>query len=163
MKPQDYGSRTEYRPPAAWYQRLNRVGARVVGLGLAPRNVVTLEVPGRRSGKMQRIPIVITPYEGIDYLVSLAGESQWVRNVRAAEGQAALRRARIRPVTLTEIEASERSPVIAEYLRQGRQRSGDEAAVDQARFYFGLEADATRADIEAIAVHYPVFRIDYDC
>jgi hypothetical protein len=26
LNPQDYGARAEYRPPAAWYQRLNRLG-----------------------------------------------------------------------------------------------------------------------------------------
>ena len=42
LKPQDYSTRTTYRPPAAWYQRLNWLGVRLTSLGLAPRDAVTL-------------------------------------------------------------------------------------------------------------------------
>jgi F420H(2)-dependent quinone reductase len=92
LNPQDYGSRTEYRPQAAWYQRLNRLGVPLTSLGLAPRDAVTLEVRGRKAGKLRRIPILRTRYRDADYLVALAGESQWVRNVRAADGRAFIRR-----------------------------------------------------------------------
>ncbi|MGD2061713.1 MAG: nitroreductase family deazaflavin-dependent oxidoreductase [Acidimicrobiia bacterium] len=161
MKPQEYASRTEYRPPARWYQRLNRLGALVVGLGLAPTDVASLEVLRRVSGKTQRIPVVVTPYHGDDYLVSLAGESQWVKNVRASDGRAVLKRGRRRNVTLVEVDESERPPIIAQYLEGGRERSGEKAGPDQARFYFGLDPDPTLDDIEAIAMHYPVFRVAY--
>lgn len=159
MKPQTYASRTEYRPPARWYQRLNRLGARAVGMGLAPRDVATLEVLRRVSGKMQRIPVVVTPFQGDDYLVSLAGESQWVKNVRAAGGRAVLKRGRRHDVALIEVAGSERSPIIAEYLARGRERSGEKAGPDQARYYFGLDPKPTLDDIAAIAIHYPVFRV----
>jgi hypothetical protein len=52
-------------------------------LGLTKRTV-TLEVPGRKSGKPTRISLSRTDYGGYSYFVSLAGESGWVRNVRAA-------------------------------------------------------------------------------
>ena len=84
MKPQDYSARTAYRVPAAWYRRLNGLGVLPTSLGLAPRDAVTLHVRGRTSGKVRRVPILRTRYREEDYLVSLAGESQWVRNVRAA-------------------------------------------------------------------------------
>lgn len=35
-------------------------------------------------------------------------------------------------------------------------------AVDQARFYFGLDPEPSIDDIEAIADNYPVFRITYE-
>jgi len=34
--------------------------------------------------------------------------------------------------------------------------------VEQARYYFGLDPQATPADIAAIVDYYPVFRIHYD-
>ena len=64
MKPQDYSTRTTYRPPAAWYQRLNWLGVLLTSLGLAPRDAVTLQVRGRTSGKARRIPILRTPLPG---------------------------------------------------------------------------------------------------
>lgn len=83
MNPQDYSRRAAYRPPAAWYRRLNGLGVLLTSLGLAPQDAMTLQVRGRRSGKPRRTPILRTPYQGEDYLVALASESQWVRNVRA--------------------------------------------------------------------------------
>jgi hypothetical protein len=128
---------------------------------MAPRDAVTLVVRGRTTGKARRIPILRTPYQGHDYLVALAGEAQWVRNVRAAHGQATLRRRGSRRVHLEEIPAADRATVIAEYLRRGRERSGDVAQAKQAEFYFGLKAEPTLQDIAAITIYYPVFRINY--
>jgi hypothetical protein len=162
MDPQNYAARSNYRPPAAWYQRLNRIGVPLTSLGLAPRDAVTLVVRGRTTGRVRRIPILRTPYQGNDYLVALAGEAQWVRNVRAAHGQATVRRRGSRQVHLEEIPAADRAAVIAEYLRRGRERSGDLAQTKQAAFYFGLKAEPTLQDIAAITTYYPVFRIHYD-
>jgi hypothetical protein len=161
VKPQDYSARTAYRAPAAWYQKLNWLGVLLTSLGLAPRDAITLQVRGRTSGKVRRVPILRTGYRGEDYLVALAGESQWVRNVRAAQGRATIRRRGSRAVTLEELSPAERPEIIAAYLDAGRRRSGPTAGADQARFYFGLDPDAPLDDIRAIADHYPVFRIRY--
>jgi hypothetical protein len=161
LTPQDYSARTGYRPPAAWYQRLNRLGVPLTSLGLAPRDAVTLEVRGRTSGKPRRIPILRTRFRGEDYLVSLSGESQWVRNVRAADGRAVIRRRKARPVLLEELPTVDRPEIIAEYLRAGRARSGAEANAKQARYYFGLGPTPTIDDIRTIADYYPVFRVVY--
>jgi deazaflavin-dependent oxidoreductase (nitroreductase family) len=162
VHPQDYSRRIAYRPPAAWYRRVsNRLGVLLTSLGLAPRDAVTLTVAGRKSGEPRRTPILRTPYQGEDYLVSLAGESEWVRNVRAARGRAALRRRRARSVRLVEIPADERPAIISAYLRRAARRSGVEAATEAARYYFGLNADPSLAEIRAVAEFYPVFRIGY--
>ena len=161
MNPQNYAARTDYRPPAAWYRRANGLGVLLTSAGLAPRDAVTLQVRGRTSGKDRRVPILRTRHQGADYLVALAGESEWVRNVRAAHGRAIIRRRRARSVHLEELPPAERPEIIAEYLRAGRRRSGAKAAAKQARFYFGLDPDPPVDDIRAIAEHYPVFRVDY--
>lgn len=161
MKPQDYSARTAYRPPSGWYRRLNWLGVLLTSVGLAPRNAVTLEVRGRRSGKLRRVPILRTRFHAEDHLVALAGESQWVRNVRAAQGHAVIRRGRARRVRVEELPPADRPEVIAEYLRAGRRRSGAEANAKQARYYFGLGPDASIEDIRGIADNYPVFRIVY--
>jgi len=160
MKPQNYAARTTYRPPAAWYRRTNWLGVFLTSAGLAPRDAATLEVRGRRSGKVRRVPILRTRHQGADYLVALAGESQWVRNVRADGGRAVIRRRGSHGVHLKELTCDERPEIIAEYLRAGRRRSGAEAGAQQARFYFGLGPDPSIDDIRTIAEHYPVFRVD---
>jgi hypothetical protein len=93
--------------------------------------------------------------------VALAGESQWVRNVRAAEGQAVIRRRTTHRVRLQEVPSEERPEVIQEYLHRGLQRSGAKAGAKQARYNFGLNPDASVAEIRAVADYYPVFRVIY--
>ncbi len=163
MNPQDYSSRTRYRPPAAWYRRVNNgLGVLLTSLGLAPRDAVTLEVRGRRSGKRRRTPILRTPYQGEDYLVALAGESEWVRNVRAAEGHAVIRRRGDHRVRLVELPPEERPLVISEYLQRGVERSGSKAAAKQASYYFAMNPDSSPEEIREVADYYPVFRMAYE-
>jgi deazaflavin-dependent oxidoreductase (nitroreductase family) len=162
-QPQHYADRVAYRPPAAWYRRINnRLGVALTSLGLAPRDAVTLEVRGRRTGKVRRTPILRTHHDGADHLVALAGESQWVRNVRAAGGRAVIRRRRARRVHLEELPPAERGAIIAAYLQAGRRRSGADTAAQQARSYFGLGPHPSQEDLDAISGYYPVFRIRYD-
>ncbi len=159
LHPQDYSGQGSYRPPARWYRRLNHVGVPLTTLGLAPRDAVTLEVRGRRTGRPRRLPILVTRHEGSDYLVALAGESQWVRNVRAAGGEAVLRRRGTRRVRLDELPVDRRPPVLAAYLEAGRRRSGEPAAREQAKWYFGLEEPPTQERLAELAPRYPVFRV----
>ncbi|MEV4347498.1 hypothetical protein AB0J83_23835 [Actinoplanes sp. NPDC049596] len=82
-------------------------------------------------------------------------------DVRAAHGHAVIRRRRARPVRLDELAPPERTDVIVPYLRAGRRRSGAAAGAAEARYYFGLGPDPARADIDAVADHYLVFRVVY--
>jgi deazaflavin-dependent oxidoreductase (nitroreductase family) len=161
MNPQDYSARTKYRPPAEWYRRLSWIGAPIIALGLAPRDAVILEVRGRKSGKIRKTPILRTRHDGHDHLIALAGESQWVRNVRASDGRAVIRRRKRSDVYLHELPAAERAPVIAAYLRTAAERSGEKSAARQARFYFGLDLHPSPEQLAEIADFYPAFRIEY--
>ena len=71
---------------------LGRGTAVLAAAGIAPKRLATLEVPGRRSGRRLSVPVVVTEYEGQRYLVAMLGsEASWVRNVRAADGEAVIR------------------------------------------------------------------------
>lgn len=157
--PQHYAARVRYRPPAAWYRRLNRlIGVPLTACGLAPRDAVTLEVRGRSTGRTRRTPVLLTEHRGATYLVSLAGESQWVRNVRAASGEVVLRRRGARRVRLREVAPHERADVLAAYLAAARRRSGPDVADHAAREYFGLE-HPTLSQLDAVAARYPVLQV----
>ena len=94
-----------------------------------------------------------------EYLVSLAGESEWARNVRAAGGRAVLRRRGDRPVCLVELPPEERAPVLAAYIdREGK--ASAKAAARTARYYFGLPPEPSPEQIVAVAGFYPVFRVE---
>jgi hypothetical protein len=74
---------------ARWYARL---WGRDFAAGLFPRRWVTLEVPGRISGKVTSLRLGMADLDDRWYLVSMLGECSWVANVRANDGDAVLRR-----------------------------------------------------------------------
>jgi glyoxylase-like metal-dependent hydrolase (beta-lactamase superfamily II) len=163
VKPVYYArSRDRYRPPPDLYRRLNHwLGPAATSLGLSPRDVILLEVPGRRSGVARRTTLVRAVCGGEHYLVALAGESEWVRNVRAACGRVVLGRGRRRPARLAEVPPQQRAAVIRAYLLRRGRRAGSKAVAREARFYFGVSAEASLREIQDVAEHYPVFRIEY--
>lgn len=140
--------------PRALARAMNRLSAKQFAAGLlAPRRAVTLEVVGRRSGATVAVPLVITAYDGHDYLVPmLGGNANWVRNVRAADGRAVLcRRGRV-PVRLTEIDVSRRAPILRRFLD----------VAPGARPHIPVDRTAPLAEFDRIAADYPVFRVDPD-
>jgi deazaflavin-dependent oxidoreductase (nitroreductase family) len=164
FKPVDYArSRDKYRPPPDLYRRLSRrIGPAVTSLGLSPRDIITLEVPGRRSGVIRRTVMVQVACDGDHYVVALAGESEWVRNVRAAGGRAVIGRRERHAARLVEVPPPQRAPVIHAYLHRWGRRPGSKAMASEARCYFGVGADASAEEIQGVAEHYPVFRIEYE-
>jgi len=132
-------------------RRFARFWSAVFALGLQPRRWVTLEVPGRRSGRPRSFPLGMADWRGAWYLVPMLGEqSNWVRNVRAAHGRVVLRRGRRRQCQLTEIPVTERAPILKRYLQ----------TVPGARPHIRVSPRAPLADFTAIAARYPVFRVD---
>ncbi len=51
----------------------NRFSALVFGAGIWPSRLATLEVRGRTSGRTISFPVVISDWEGAEYLVSMLG------------------------------------------------------------------------------------------
>ena len=130
---------------------MNRLDAAQFSAGLlSPRRAVTLEVRGRRSGRVISVPVAVADYQGQQYLVSMLGNgSNWVRNVRAAGGHAVLRRRRRQPVLLEEVEVGARPPILRRYL----------AVAPGARPHLPVTQHAPLEAFAAIAERYPVFRI----
>jgi hypothetical protein len=103
-----------------WIARvLNRAWAAVASSGVTSDYVVTLEVPGRKSGRVVPLPLVVAVVDGRRYVVSMLGDDvQWVRNVRAAGGRAVLRSGGREEVRLEEVPARERAPILKAYLQR---------------------------------------------
>jgi len=130
---------------------VNGAWAWLSGLGLTPRLLLTLQVRGRRSGLLRTNVLAVAEHDGQRYLVSMLGDrSEWVRNVRAAGGEAFVKRGRSRPVKLTEVPAEERGPILKAYCR----------VATSGRRHFPVHHDAPLSEFSAIAADYPVFRID---
>ena len=141
---------TFYRRPTKVTQTFNRFMSWLASLGLMPSDTVTLEVKGRRSGMVRSNVVTWVKQDGERYLVSPRGESEWVRNVRAADGEAVIRHRGRQRVRLEEVPAEERAPIIKAYLAKTAMAT---------RQHFGVDPKAEIEEFEAIAARHPVFRI----
>jgi deazaflavin-dependent oxidoreductase (nitroreductase family) len=90
-------------------------------LGLVP----TLAVRGRTTGAWRTVPVNLLKLDDAWYLVAPRGETDWVRNLRAA-GTGELRRgSRAKPFRASEVPDEQKPPVIDAYLaRWGYQVKG---------------------------------------
>jgi hypothetical protein len=110
-----------------------------------------LDVKGRVSQATVRVPLVIVPYRRRWYLVSMLGQrANWVRNVRAAQGEAVLTHGRRRAVRLVEVAPEDRPPILKRYL----------LFAVSGRPHMPISWRAPLQDFAAIAADYPVFRVE---
>jgi hypothetical protein len=129
---------------------LNRWGAAVYARGVAPDYLITLEVPGRRSGRIVSLPLVMVVVGGERYLVSMLGEDvNWVRNVKAAGGKVTLRHGHREEVRLEEVAPERRAPVLKAYLKRA----------PGARAHLPVDKDALLAEFEQASSRFPVFQV----
>jgi hypothetical protein len=123
----------------------------VSGLGLTPQILLTLQVKNRSSGQLSSTVLAVANHQGQRYIVSMLGDgSEWARNVRAAGGQAFVKRGRSRPVMLVEIPPEERAPLLKAWCQ----------VATSGRKHLPVPHDAPVSAFDAIAADYPVFRID---
>lgn len=151
-----YAERAVYRKPGWLRRKVNRVVAWVAGVGLTPANTVRLEVMGHKSGRVRAFAVTTATWRGERYIVSLAGESDWVRNLRAARGDAVIGHRHRNRVRTEEIPVSERAAVLSAYLEK---RALSKSPSSAARDYFGVKPHPQLEDLARIAERYPVFKI----
>lgn len=138
-----------------WFTRrvFNPLVARFTRWGISLKGSRVLEVRGRTSGEIRSTVVNLLTVDGVRYLVAPRGETQWVRNLRAA-GHGVLRVGRrqepFRAVELADADAA-KAPVLRAYLAAWAWEVG--------RFFDGLATDATDAEIAAVAPGFPVFRV----
>ena len=142
---------TFYNRPSGPTRLMNRFVSILASMGIGQKKTITLEVRGRKTGEPRSVAVNIAEHEGQRYLVAPRGETEWVRNVRAAGGEAMLRRGKNERVKLEEIPVAERAPIVQTYLRQNAWVTKRE---------FGIEPDAPRSEFERIAGDHPTFRIE---
>lgn len=136
--------------PNRWARFLNRISSMVFSLGVVGHGAVSLETVNPKSRTLLTLPLVIARYDGSEYAVSMLGQgSRWVRNVRAANGNAVIHAGRRRPVVLEEMQANVRAPILKAYLAQA----------PGARPHIPVDQSEAVAAFEAIAADFPVFKI----
>jgi hypothetical protein len=129
----------------------NRGWATLHSLGIFQDRFVTLEVVGRKSGKIVSFPLAMTLMNGERYLVSMLGEeTNWVRNVRAASGKARLLHGISEQVLLEEVDIKQRAPILKAYLQ----------LAPGARPHIPISKDAPISGFEKIVSKYSIFRME---
>ena len=133
----------------------NRVVGALVRLGLNVQGSWVLQVRGRTSGQLRENPVNLLELDGQAYLVAPRGQTQWVRNLRAAEGHGALRRGR-RHLTFTasELADADKAPILRAYIDRWWWEVG--------AFFDDVDRDATPEQLARIAPGFPVFRLTLD-
>lgn len=141
-----------YRAPG-WFTRnfLNPQMALLSKLGISMRGSRTLAVKGRKSGQWRTTTVNLLVHDGHRYLVSPRGESQWVRNLRAAgTGELRLGR-RTESFRGRELGDDEKVAVLRAYLRKWGMETGV--------FFGGIRPEDGDDKIRAVAPRHPAFEV----
>ena len=135
-----------------WFTRnvFNRAVALLTKAGLSVWGSRELRVRGRKSGEWRSTPVNLLTHGGRRYLVAPRGETQWVRNLRAAGGSGELRLGRrVEAFHATEIADADKEDVLRAYLKRWKAEVGV--------FFDGVGADSPVEDVRRIAPRHPVF------
>jgi len=130
----------------------NRVVSALMRLGIAAPAARQLEVRGRTSGQPRRTPVNLLQLNGEEYLVSRPGNTQWVRDIRAAGTARLLRGRRTRQIRVSELDDPAKLPVLRAYLQRWGGALG--------KYFDGANGKSTDAELLRIAPDHPVFQLE---
>jgi deazaflavin-dependent oxidoreductase (nitroreductase family) len=139
-----------FAKPGAVDRIFGRTLALLVRIGLVRGHFYVLEVRGRRSGRIVSLPVDLLELDGRRYLVCARGNSNWVRNARAAGEVVLVRGFRRRRYAVRELPAEARPPILKAYL--------DRFATEVQRFFPIPKGSAVEAFVD-LAPRYPVFEL----
>lgn len=148
----DHSESPHYDAPD-WFTShvFNPIVARCTRWGISVMGSRVLSVQGRVTGTVHSTPVNVLVVDGRRYLVAARGATQWVRNVRAAGGCSLRLGRRVEDVRLRELDDRDKPEVLRAYLRRWSWEVG--------RFFDGVGADSTDAELLAVARRHPVFEI----
>jgi deazaflavin-dependent oxidoreductase (nitroreductase family) len=121
-----------------------------VGLPLA--GAQTLAVRGRKSGEVRTNPVNPFELDGQTYLLAPRGTTQWARNLRAS-GEGELRGRRTRRFRATEVDDSQKLPLLRHYVDRWAW---------EVKGFLEVEPDASDDELREIAPRHPAFRLTFD-
>lgn len=119
--------------------------------GISIAGTRALRVRGRKTGKSRGVVVNVLRVNGVDYLVSPRGNTQWVRNVRAAGVVDVGPRWRRRRLHITEVADPAKAELLKRYL--------DKWYWEVKGHIAGLTPDSGDNEIHAAAPSIPVFAL----
>ncbi len=123
----------------------------LTSLGVSVWGSRVLRVRGRTSGEWRATPVNVLELDGDRYLVAPRGETQWVRNLRAARtGELRLGR-RTETFAAVELADEDKPAILRAYLRRWKAEVGV--------FFNGVSANSPDDAVAREASRHPVFRL----
>ncbi|HEX5144966.1 MAG TPA: nitroreductase/quinone reductase family protein [Mycobacterium sp.] len=140
-----------YDAPGAAQRAFNSVIRWLAEAGISIAGTRALGVRGRKTGELRRVVVNVLSVDGVDYVVSPRGNTQWARNARTAGEVQVGPRWRSRTVAVREIADDAKPELLQQYL---------------ARWYWevkgyvgGLTPQSGESDLRAAAPTIPVFAL----
>ena len=143
---------THYREPG-WFTRnvFNPFVAFLTRHGVSVLGSRVLAVKGRSSGEWRTVPVNLLELDGRRYLVAPRGETQWVRNIRAAGGGELRVGKKVEAFRARELTHDESVAVLRAYLKRWKFEVG--------MFFEGVGPDSTDDELRAVAPRHPAFEV----
>ncbi|HEY0224874.1 MAG TPA: nitroreductase family deazaflavin-dependent oxidoreductase, partial [Mycobacterium sp.] len=120
-------------------------------LGISIAGTRALRVRGRKTGKSRTVVINLLTVDGVDYVVSPRGNTQWARNVRAAGFVEIGPRWRRRRAEINEVGDDAKPEILRRYLARWYWQFKNYVA--------GLTPDSGDEQLRAGAPSIPVFAL----
>ena len=140
---------TRYEEPNRVARAANAAIRWLAEMGISIAGTRALRVRGRKSGKQRGVVVNLLTVDGVDYVVSPRGDTQWARNVRAAGVVEMGPRWRSKRTRVSELDDAAKPALLQRYL---------------ARWYWqvkgyvaGLTPDSSDDQLRAAAPSIPVF------
>jgi deazaflavin-dependent oxidoreductase (nitroreductase family) len=143
---------TRYEEPNRVARAANVVIRWLAELGISIAGTRALRVRGRKTGKPRGVVVNLLTVDGVDYLVSPRGNTQWARNVRAAGVVEVGPRWRRQLARVSEVDDAAKPDVLRRYLARWYWQVKDYVA--------GLTPDSTDEQLLAGAPSIPVFALE---
>jgi deazaflavin-dependent oxidoreductase (nitroreductase family) len=143
----------DYQRPGLFTRTIfNRTVSVATRAGLSIWGSRILEVRGRKTGQLRQNPVNVLHHGEHRYLVAPRGQTEWVRNLRAA-GEGSLRLGkRVERVRAIELGDTEKPDILRAYLRRWKMEVG--------MFFKGVDSNSPTEDLLRVASEHPVFRLE---
>jgi deazaflavin-dependent oxidoreductase (nitroreductase family) len=143
---------THYRRPG-WFTKnvFNAAVAGMTRLGISVLGSRILRVKGRTTGVVRSTPVNVLTMDDDRFLVAPRGETQWVRNLRAAGGGELVLGRRTEVFRADEVADADKVDVLRAYLKRWKAEVG--------MFFDGVGPDSPDDELRRIAPRHPVFKI----
>ncbi|EUA10214.1 hypothetical protein I546_3807 [Mycobacterium kansasii 732] len=142
---------TRYQAPTPTARAANTAVRWPAELGISIAGTQVLRVRGRKTGKLRPVVVNLLTVDGMDYVVSPRGDTQWARNVRAAGVIDMGPRWRGERAVISEVADDAKPEVLRRYLAKWYWQVKGDAG--------GLTPQSGDDELRAAAPSIPVFAL----